>query len=94
MLLKAMGVDPAQVKQNIEEFMAMMRTGVEKIDAAQQRIESKLDAILANQELARGTGADRPPSTQHILENGANTGVLITGEKFPKEMLADAGMVE
>lgn len=85
LLLAAAGIDPAEIRANIEAFMASMKATAEQVNANQKRIEDKLDLILAAQPPA--------PTTQHIRENGELTGVLVTEEKFPDEVLKDAGIL-
>ena len=82
MLLKSLGLDPEEIQQNVESFKAAMAAAVAKIDANQARIEAKLDDILAGQK----------GETIAIKEDGKHTGVLMTTEKFPDEMLRDVGL--
>ena len=94
-LLKTMGLDPDELKANVEGFMAGMRDQAAKINGNQERleaqgsrVESKLDAIIL-----RLDEAIPPGSTREILEDGAATGVLITSERFPQAMLDDVNGV-
>lgn len=81
-MLRAFGFDPAEMRQNAEDFMVGVKTVMEKLEANQLRIEAKLDCI---EKLI-----EHPGETTVITENGENTGVLLTTEKFPREMLEDA----
>lgn len=85
MMLKSLGIDPDQIQRNVEEFMTAVKGALEKVDANQARIETKLDAIQARLDAGAG-------STTHIHANGKPAGVLVTDEKFPQEMLDEAGM--
>lgn len=85
MMLKSLGFDTDGMKRDLEQFMLAMKTGVEKINANQARIEAKLERI---ENLI-----EQPGKTTAIAdENGEHTGILLTTEKFPREMLEDAGM--
>lgn len=86
MMLKSFGFDTDGIKRDLEQFMLAMKTGVEKINANQARIEEKLQRI---ENLI-----EHPGETTAIIENGENTGILLTTEKFPREMLEDAAMIE
>ena len=85
MMLKAMGLDPDELKSSVEGFMVHMKDQAAKINANQARIEVKLDEM---RELVLDVVGPRP-STTHILENGEPTGVLVTSEKFPQAMIDD-----
>ena len=87
MLLGAMGVDPTEVRANIEDFMTAMKATAVKVSENQDRIEAKLDEILDRLETI-----SPKPSTQELIEDGKATGVLVTDERFPAAMLKDAGM--
>jgi uncharacterized protein YjbJ (UPF0337 family) len=92
MMLKGLGIDPDQVKANIEAFMGSIKESIVKIDAAQERIEGtqariegKIDTVISLLPAKR--------TTQAILDDEGNpTGVLYTEEQFPDAMLADAGL--
>ena len=83
-MLKALGLDPDELKGNVEGFMLFMKAESEKINRNQFRIETKLDQILANQ-----AHASAPSGSTPILENGVDTGVFVTDEKFPQAMIDD-----
>lgn len=76
--------------------MVHMKDQAAKINANQARIESKLDQQEAKfddlRELVLDVVGPRP-STTHILENGEQTGVLVTSEKFPQAMIDDVNGV-
>ena len=65
-MLKAMGLDPDELKTNVEGFMAGMRDQAAKINANQERLEAqggrletRLDAIAETLELPHdGVGGD------------------------------------
>jgi hypothetical protein len=90
-MLKALGVDPDELKANVETFMVNMKAQAETINANQARleaqgarIEGKLDAVLTRfDELSPAS------STKEVLEDGKPTGVLITSERFPQAMIDD-----
>lgn len=82
MMLKSLGVDPDEIRGNVEQFMGYMKAAADKINANQAIIEAKLDRI---EKLI-----DPPGETTVITENGEHTGVLLTTEKFPLEMIVDA----
>jgi hypothetical protein len=84
MMLKSLGFDTEGVKRDLEQFMNAMKTGVEKINTNQVRIEEKLDRIERLVE--------HPGTTTAIERDGEPSGVLLTTEKFPREILEDAGM--
>lgn len=86
MMLRSLGFDADGMKRNMEEFMGAMKAGVEKINANQATIEAKLDRI---EKLV-----ERPGTTTAIMEDGEPTGVLMTTEKFPNEILEDAAAIE
>ena len=95
MMLKALGLDPEEIKANIEGFMQQMRDQAHTINGNQLRIETKLDAIdgtlrrLAISAAAGGLGAV-PKSTAELCDNqGDPTGVLVTNERFPQQLLED-----
>lgn len=83
-MMKAMGLDPDELKATVEQFMGGMKDQAAKINANQGRLETKLDVILMKL-------AELSPivATRQILENGEATGVLITNERFPQEMIDD-----
>ena len=81
MMLKSFGFDTDGIKRDLEQFMGAMKNGVEKINANQAAIEAKLDHIV--------NLIQQPGETTAITVNGENTGVLLTTEKFPQEMLDD-----
>lgn len=83
-LLKSMGVDTDDIQAQATAFMQGMKAQADTINANQQRIEKKLDEILARLDAIAPA-----PSTREILENDAPTGVLITDEKFPQAMIDD-----
>jgi hypothetical protein len=81
MMLRAMGIDPEGIKRDVQQFMDTVKTGVEKINANQARIESQLDRI---EKLL-----DPPGETVSVNKpNGEATGVLLTTERFPAPLLA------
>jgi hypothetical protein len=80
-MLKALGLDPDELKGNVDSFILHMREQAATINANQARIEVKLDRIL---EGIRPTGSTTP-----ILENGEPTGVYLTNEKFPQVLIDD-----
>ena len=83
-LLKTMGVDTDEIQAQATTFMQGMKAQAETINANQQRIERKLDAILE-----RLDSISPAPSTREIIEDGKPTGVLVTDEKFPQAMIDD-----
>jgi hypothetical protein len=85
MMLKSLGIDPDELKRNVEEFMSVVKASLQKVDANQARIETKLDSILT-----RLDGLAPEPSTTEIMANGAASGILITNEKFPRQMMDEA----
>jgi hypothetical protein len=91
-LLKAAGIDPGEIRASIDQFMSSMKATADAINANQGRIETKLNTIISNQEKA--SQAASQATTTHVLENGRPTGVLLTDEKFPDEVLKDAGVLE
>jgi hypothetical protein len=114
MLLNSLGIDPAEMRQNIEGFMLTMKTAAEKInanqsrlEAGQARIEEKLDAITNSQEQQGLLFIDMMDSVNGIamkleqpgettrLEtvDGRDAHVLLTTEKFPRDMLREAGII-
>jgi hypothetical protein len=85
-LLKSLGLDTEGMQRDAQQFMQTIQLGVEKINANQERIESKLDRIekILNQ----------PGHTSEIrTASGEPTGVLVTTERFPQEMIDDAQVV-
>lgn len=46
MMLKSFGIDPEQIKKQVTETAAKLFEKVEQIEAAQARIETKLDFVL------------------------------------------------
>ena len=92
MMMQALGLDPEELKLSAEAFMANMKQQAETINANQRRLEDKLDAAGSKlgelADLITELVGPRP-STTAILENGRHTGVLITDEKFPQEMIDD-----
>jgi hypothetical protein len=81
-LIGAVGIDPEGLKRDIEQFMAMMKAGVDQLNANQARIDAKLDRI---EKLVA-----QPGETVAVLDDLGNaTGVLLTTEKFPDAMLED-----
>jgi hypothetical protein len=86
MLLRAAGVDPEEIRGNVERFMLETRAAVNAINANQRSIETKLDLILAAQGGAAITKEYQKP-------DGSPSGVLETNEKFPDAVLVDAGMI-
>jgi hypothetical protein len=83
MMLRSLGFDPDGMKRDIEQFMAAMKAAVEKVNANQASIEATLDRI---EKLVEHPGA----TTAIVTESGEDAGVLLTTEKFPREMLEDA----
>jgi hypothetical protein len=93
MMLRSLGLDPDELKANVEGFMVTMKAAVEKVEANQLRIESKLEhlsecsaAIILKldtiiQEPLSFQGTSRP-----IFEDGKHTGVILTDEKFPQPL--------
>jgi hypothetical protein len=82
MMLRAMGVDPDGIKRDVQQFMESVKAMGDKLDANQQRIEAKLDRIQRELE--------HPGETVEINKpNGEATGVLLTTEKFPEQMVAE-----
>jgi hypothetical protein len=100
------GFDPEAIREHAEQFMADMQATAEKINQNQLRIErmltdlqtltnrltyqvhesvTRLEAIQATLEATANEGTTTP-----VYANGEHTGVLITSEKFPEEMLQDA----
>jgi hypothetical protein len=88
MMLKSLGIDPDEIKGSIDQFMQTMKAAAEKINANQLSIEAKLDMIQAKLNELQ-TIIDDPGHTAQIKANGEDTGILITTERFPKEMIDD-----
>lgn len=88
MMLKSLGIDPDEIKGSIDQFMQTMKAAAEKINANQLSIEAKLDMIQAKLNEMQ-TIIDDPGHTTQIKANGEDTGILVTTERFPKEMLED-----
>ena len=93
MMLRSLGLDPDELKANVEGFMATMKTAVEKVEANQLRIEGKLEELSqysAAIMLKLDTIIQEPPSFQgtsrQIFEDGKPTGVVLTDEKFPRAL--------
>jgi hypothetical protein len=86
MLLRAAGVDPNEIRANVEAFMMQTRQAVQQINANQREIVQKLDLILATMPEAGSTA-------EYAKPDGSPTGVLETTEKFPAAVLQDAGMI-
>jgi hypothetical protein len=84
-MLKAFGLDPDEIRGNIEGFMQHMKEQGAKVEANQLRVETKLDAII--ERLDRAAPAEG--SSTPILENGHDTGVFVTSEKFPQRLIDD-----
>lgn len=83
-MMKTLGLDPAEIKTHVEAFTSHMKAQAEAINANQQRIEEKLDRIEAKLD---GHGI---PATRELLDvNGKPTNVLITDERFPQAMIDD-----
>jgi hypothetical protein len=94
-MLKTLGLDPDELKSNVDGFMSHMKDQAATINANQQRIEAKLEHIEAKTDNVLTLMVERigpPPSTTAILENGEHTGILITNEKFPQEMIDDVNL--
>lgn len=98
MMLKSFGIDPDEIRGNVEDFMTYMKAAADKINANQTIIEVKLTELqtqgtnLWEQNNTLRQHIDRieklieqPGETIHIKENGLGTGVLVTTEKFPQE---------
>jgi hypothetical protein len=85
---------PDGIKTQVEGFIANMQGQAQALNENQRRIEAKLDSIEGKldtvTELLRGLIPQT--STTPIMQNGEATGVLITNEKFPQEMLSEAGI--
>lgn len=89
-------LSPQGIKEQVETFIAGMKAQAEASAAAQTRMEAKLDAIAAALDKLVFTilsaVAEAPTSsTTPILDNGRSSGVLLTSEKFPQEILNDQG---
>jgi hypothetical protein len=87
-MLKMLGLNPDELRANVDGFMQGMKAQADKIDANQarleaqgQRIEARLEELAAKLE---GEG-----STREIYEDGKPTGVLITSERFPQALIDD-----
>lgn len=103
MMLKSLGIDPDEIRGNVEQFMAYMKAAADKINANQAVIELKLRELqtqgtnLWEQNNTLRQHIDRieklidlPGETVHIKENGLGTGILVTTEKFPQELIDEA----
>lgn len=90
MMMKALGLDPAVIQQHVEAFTTHMKDQAAAINANQQRIEAKLDAILARQAAELGP---RETTTELLDADGRGTNVLVTNERFPQAMLDDVNGV-
>lgn len=90
-LLKTMGFDPDAMKAQLEAFIQNMQAAAAAISANQARLEAQGAKIEAQGEaiLARLDLIAPAPRTVEIIEDGKPTGVLITDEKFPQQMIDD-----
>lgn len=101
MMLKSLGLDPDELKANVEAFMLHMKAQAEKINQNQARLEAMLGYVedqgttalsrledLQAMVLILAAGESQGTTTA-ILENGRASGNLITSEKFPQEMIED-----
>jgi hypothetical protein len=101
MMLKSLGLDPDELKANVEAFMLHMKAQAEKINQNQARLEAMLATVedqgttalsrledLQAMVLIVAAGESQGTTTA-ILENGRASGNLITSEKFPQEMIED-----
>lgn len=88
-MMKALGLDPAEIKTHVEAFTSHMKAQAEAINANQRRIEEKLDELL-NRTAAQPVEA----STTELLDaDGKPTNVLVTSERFPQAMIDDVNGV-
>jgi hypothetical protein len=92
-MLKMLGIDPDQVKANIEAFMGSIKESIVKIDAAQGRIEGTQARIEGKIDLLISFAPPKPATTAIVDGEGKATGVLYTEEQFPDAMLAEAGLL-
>jgi hypothetical protein len=84
-MMKALGLDPVELKAHVEAFTSHMKEQAAAINANQRRIEAKLDVI--DEKLAALVPRE---TTTEILDNaGVGTNVLITSERFPQAMIDD-----
>lgn len=87
-MLKALGLDPDELKANVETFMSGMKAQADAINANQIRLEAKLDNLTTLMLELMGPR----PQTREIYENGERTGVLITDERFPQALIDDVNV--
>jgi hypothetical protein len=88
MMLKSLGIDPDEIKASIEQFMLTMQSAAERIKENQSAIETRMTAMDAKLDRIAAL-IDQPGDTIHVQEDGRDTGILITSEKFPQAMLDD-----
>jgi hypothetical protein len=46
LMMKSMGIDPDEIRGDVEKFMSGVKVSIAKIDAAQVKVEAKLDEII------------------------------------------------
>lgn len=86
MMLKSLGLDPDDLKANVEGFMVMMKGAVEKVEANQLRIEGHLGRIESKLDMLGADPLTFKDSSRAIYEDGKHTGVILTDEKFPRPL--------
>ena len=90
MMLRSLGLDPDELRANVEGFMGTMKAAVEKVEANQLRIEGQLQRIEGKLDQIGLDPLVFKESTRPIYEDGRSTGVIITDEKFPRAVYGNA----
>jgi hypothetical protein len=96
MMLKSLGIDPDEIRQNVEVFMQQMKAAIEEVKQNQVRLESKQDLILTNQQHFNLLIASLMESGNTTLlhdHEGKSMDIAISDEKFP-QVVIDAANVE
>lgn len=96
MMLKSLGIDPDEIRANVEQFMAGMKAAVEKVEANQLRIEGKLEDLQKqgadldeqNRTIIYWLGlAIESGGTTRLKDNGKDLGIIEHSEKFPQDVI-------
>lgn len=91
-MLKALGLDPDELKKNVETFMETMTAAAQQIKANQIAIETKLTAIEGQLKRIQAELPEAGTTTSIKNDDGNDTGILVTTEKFPDELIRDVGL--
>lgn len=86
MMMKAMGVDPEEIKGSVTAFMETVKSSIEKIDANQKRIEDKLEKIVATQAIHTTAISI---ILDHLKDVRAERHVAVINEPSPKLLAMD-----